>query len=343
MRIAEISTLSRPVPPEGEGSVEQLVGILTEGLCARGHEVTLFATADSRTSAALKSPVAQSYAKGGNMWDWQLYEAFQAREAFRHWRDFDIIHCHSYHFGMLFSAFSERPSLHSIHVDPGPDYAFLHQRTPNAHLHFASHFQARDFPPSLDTHIVPHGIDLGPYQVAPPGQREGYLAFLGRFMAEKGPLEAIAIARSAGMPLKMAAPHNQFYEQEVAPLVNGIDVEYVGELDTQQKARFLAHAQALLYPVRRGEPFGLVLIEAMACGLPVLAFDQGAVPEIISHGETGWISNNPGELAQVARSLSRFEPAAIRKTAEDRFSAARMVDEIERLLCKIAAEPICGR
>ncbi|MCC5874994.1 MAG: glycosyltransferase, partial [Candidatus Sumerlaeia bacterium] len=157
MRIAEIATLGRPVPPTGEGSVELLVSLQTEELVNRGHEVTLFALPSSRTAARLESPVKSSYADGVNAWDWQVYESFQVREAFRQWRDFDIIHCHSYHFGMLYCDFVPIPSLHSIHIEPGPDYLFLAQNTRNRHLHFCSQYQARDFSGVANTHVIPHG------------------------------------------------------------------------------------------------------------------------------------------------------------------------------------------
>jgi glycosyltransferase involved in cell wall biosynthesis len=340
MRIAEISTLGRPVPPKGEGSVESLVGMLSEGLVKRGHEVSLYATADSRTSAALRSPVASSYSMDPTKWDWQLYEAFQAREGFAAWRDFDIIHCHSYHFGLLFCDFVPVPSLHTVHIDAGPDCRFLADRTKNRHLHFASQWQARDFAGCDGVHVIPHGIPMGEFRLADYGERGDYLAFLGRFIPEKGPLEAIEIARRAGMPLKLAAPRTQYFEQVIRPHVDGRAIEYVGELSGSEKAKFLANSRALLYPVRRGEPFGLVLVEAMACGVPVLAFGEGAVPEIVSHGKTGWIGRDIEELARAAARLDDFDPLSIRQHAEDHFSSERMIDQLERLMLRIVEKGV---
>jgi glycosyltransferase involved in cell wall biosynthesis len=338
MRIAEISTLTRPVPPGGEGSVEGLVWSLAEGLTRRGHEVTLFATADSHVSCALRSPVATSYTTDAGKWDWQLYEAFQAREAFGAWRDFDLIHCHSYHFGLLYCDSVPIPSLHTVHIEPGPDFRFLAERTHNRHLHFASVWQAREFAGVPGAHVIPHGIDLGQYRVAAPAERGDYLAFLGRFIPEKGPLEAIAIAGQADMPLKLAAPHNDYYERVIRPHVDGRQVEYVGEVRGSSKTEFLSRARGLLYPVRRGEPFGLVLIEAMASGLPVLALGEGAVPEIVRHGETGWIGQDPVELARAARQLESFDPQAIRRRAEAHYSSEAMVERVEALMRRIVEE-----
>src|SRR3990172_4715112 len=140
MRIAEISTLHRPVPPNGEGSIESLVYTLTEGLCTRGHTVTLFAHPHSRTSALLRSPAKVGVEKGSDIWDWRVYEAFQVSEAFKSWRDFEVIHCHSYHFGLLFCDLVPTPSLHSLHIEPSPDYLFLAERTQNRRMHFCSRY-----------------------------------------------------------------------------------------------------------------------------------------------------------------------------------------------------------
>ncbi|MCA9437985.1 MAG: glycosyltransferase, partial [Candidatus Omnitrophica bacterium] len=157
MRIAEISTLHRPVPPVGEGSIESLVSTLTEGLVERGHEVTLFASADSETNARLWSPVPLERHRNPDAWDWQVYEAFQVREAFRMWEEFDLIHCHSYHFGLLYCDLVPTPSLHSVHIEPGPDYRFLAESTTNRSLHFCSRFQAREFERVEGIEVIPHG------------------------------------------------------------------------------------------------------------------------------------------------------------------------------------------
>lgn len=339
MRIAEISTLARPVPPAGEGSVESLVSAVTEALVQRGHAVTLYATADSKTAATLRSPVPRSYTQDPAMWDWGLYEAYQAREAFLAWRDFDVLHCHAYHYGLLFCDFVPAPSVHSIHIEPGPDYLLLARRTTNRHLVFCSRYQAREFAGLPNVHIVPHGIDVSAFDVAPPEEREDYAVFLGRMIPEKGPLEAIAAARAAGLRLLMAAPTSDYYRQAVAPLVDGDAVVYLGEVAGAEKARLLARAHALLYPVTRGEPFGLVLIEAMACGLPVVASATGATPEIIEHGVTGYLAATPDELARGLREVATLDRRLIRRAAEDRYTVVRMVDGLEAVLRAAAESP----
>jgi len=335
MRIAEIATLLRPVPPDGEGSVESVVSTITEGLVARGHDVTLFALRGSRTAAELRSPVEASYTADPEKWDWQLYEAWQVREAFRSWREFDILHCHSYHHGLLVCDYVQTPSLHTIHIDPGPDYVFLARRTRNRHLLFCSRYQARAFEGVDGVHIVPHGMDMSAYEPAPAGARGNYLAFLGRFIEEKGPLEAIALARRTGLPLKLAAPANAYYHEKIEPLVDGRLIEYVGELGGRRKAEFLARARALVYPVQRGEPFGLVLIEAMASGLPVVALNRGAVPEVVTHGVTGWLCETVEEMADAVARADALDRRAIRREAVERFAADRMIDRIEGVMREI--------
>ena len=331
MRIAEVSTLFRPVPPPGEGSVEHLVGLLADQLTERGHEVTLYALAGSRTKAQLRSPVATSYVEDGSKWDWQVYEAFQVGQAFRDWRDFDVIHCHSYHHGLLFCDLVPIPSLHSLHIEPGPDYAFLAQRTSNRQLVCASRWQARVFGDQPGVHVIPHGIDVDAYD--PDGLvREDYLAFLGRFIPEKGALEAIEIARRAGMRLKLAAPSNDYFERAIRPHVDGERVQYVGQVEGEGKREFLARARGLVYPVERGEPFGLVLVEAMAAGTPVLALRRGAAEEIITHGETGWLGDDLDDLVEGAARLGDFDVATLRRHARENYHCTVMVDHLEDLL-----------
>jgi len=339
MRIALISTLARPVPPPGEGSVELLVSELAEHLVRFGHEVTLYGLANSKTTGRLRSPVETSYVTDSKKWDWQLYEGYQVREAFAAAEDFDVIHCHSYHFGLLFSDFISIPTVHSMHVEPGPDIRFLAERTRNRHLVFASQFQAQPFAGLEDIHVVPHGIDVAKFGVISPSEREGYLAYLGRFHPDKGPLQAIELARASGQPVKLAGPSNDYFRESILPLVDGEQVQYVGELNTEEKAQFLARAQALLYPVERGEPFGLVLVEALACGLPVLALNRGAVPEIVVNGQDGFIAESTDELVAALQKVADVDRETIRRRAVERFSSETMARRFEALYQQAIDEP----
>lgn len=335
MRIAQIATLNRPVPPKGEGSVELLVSLITEELVRRGHDVTLFALPSSKTNARLISPVPRSYSEDSSLWDWQLYENFQVREAFMHWQDFDVIHCHSYHFGLLYCDFVPIPSLHSFHIEPGPDYVFLATATRNRHLLFCSQYQSREFSGIAGVHVIPHGLDLSDYRPLPTGEREGYLAFLGRFTPGKGADLAIQAAKKSGIPLRLAAPPNAYFHEVIAPqLIPGF-IDYLGPLSGEKKADFLARASALLYPVRDAEPFGLVLVEAMASGTPVIAFDRGGVLEIIEHKRTGWISDTDEDFMVGIESVSIFDPMKISAEAHRRFDYRIMVDAMENLLLRL--------
>lgn len=299
--------------------------------------MTLFALPGSHTSARLESPVPESYSENPGIWDWQLYESWQVAQAFRRARDFDIIHCHSYHFGLMYCDFVATPSLHTLHVEPGPDLHFLAQRTRNRHLHFVSRFQARDFHDVAGVSVIPHGIDMDEFRVAGEQEREDYLAFLGRLHPDKGPAEAIAIARRAGVPLKLAAPENDYYREVIAPLVDSSQVQYVGELAPPERAAFLSRARAMLYPIQRGEAFGLVLAEAMASGLPVIAYAVGTVPEIVEHGVTGWLGQTERDLVEGIGHVARFNRESIRRRAEQLYSVTRMVDDLEALMQSLAA------
>jgi len=338
MRIAQISTLARPVPPNGEGSVETLVHGLTEGLIRRGHEVTLFAVAASQTSAHLCSPVETSYAADPRKWDWQLYEAYQVSQAFRDAARFDLIHCHAYSYGFLFCDSVATPSLHSLHIEPGHDTRFLATRTRNRWIHFSSKFQAREFADVPRVHIIPHGIELAQYRVAGPDDRENYLLFLGRFIPEKGPLEAIDIARRAGVPLKLAAPENDYFREILRPQIDGKQIRYIGEVAGDTKRELLTRARALIYPIRDPEPFGLVLLEALASGLPILAFNRGSVSEIVTPGRTGFVGQTGSDLIEQLDSVDSLDRQEIRRDAEERFSHETMLDRLEQLMSHIVAE-----
>jgi glycosyltransferase involved in cell wall biosynthesis len=335
MRIGLISTLGQPVPPRGSGSVESLVHLLAEGFVERGNDVTLFATEGSQTSARLCSPVALPHGKGTNRWDWQAYEAFNVSEAFRSWRDFDVIHCHSYHHGLLWADHVPIPSVHSLHVEPGPDLRFLAERTHNRHLVFCSRFQARGFEDISSGHVIPHGIDLRSFHV---GERGDHLLFLGRFIPEKGALEAIRLARRIDVPLRLAAPANDYYREVLEPEVDGELICHVGEAEGDEKAELLANARALIYPCQRAEPFGLVLVEALASGLPVLALNRGAVPEIITHGVTGTLGDTLEDLEAGLALVDALDRQRIRGEAERRFSVHRMVEEFDRLMIGVQGQ-----
>jgi len=224
----------------------------------------------------------------------------------------------------------------TLHIEPGPDYLFLAKRTHNRHLHFCSQYQARDFDEIPDKSVIHHGIPLFEAVGSHEGPPEDYLAFLGRFLPDKGALEAIHIARESGRRLLLAAPENDYFHAEISRHVDGEQICYIGELGGREKFRFLERASALLYPIKRGEAFGLVLVESLMAGTPVIASNIGAVGEIVEHGVTGFLMERNQDYASAIAALGKLDRKSIRQWAVERFSANRMLDDIEALLVKLA-------
>jgi glycosyltransferase involved in cell wall biosynthesis len=254
-----------------------MTSLLTEGLVARGQDVTLFATGSSRTSARLHALFAEGYREDLSMWPWELCELFNLAAAVERARDFDVIHFQAeyYPMSLALTRLSSTPIIQTLHHAPSEPEVALWSRYPEAPFVAVSKEQARLLAPLNVVAVVPHGIDTDAFAFrAVP---EDYLLFLGRFTEGKGVLPAIDIARKAGMRLVLAAAENEYYRDVVAAHVDGVHVVYAGEVDHAAKVALFGGARALLYPVQSGEPFGLVLAEAMACGTPVAALDRGAV------------------------------------------------------------------
>jgi glycosyltransferase involved in cell wall biosynthesis len=318
-----------PVRP-GEGdSIEQLVSLLTEELVRRGHDVTLFAAGDSVTTAELRSYYTHGYKKSEELWDWRVPETLNAAWVFEQADDFDVLHSHSYHFALPFTLFVSTPVIHTYHVQLGPEVLDGFRRYPEAQLVAISNFQRGELEGLDDVPVIHNGIDTGafPYTAG----RGEYLALLGRMIPSKGAAEAVRVARELDMPLIMAGPSTDWFESDVRSAVDDRLISYVGAIDSEGRNELLAGAAALLYPITYPEPFGLVMIEAMACGTPVAAFGVGAVPEVVEQGVGGsWVppGANLGEAVQSAIQLDR---GRVRQAAVERFDYRRMVDEYERL------------
>jgi glycosyltransferase involved in cell wall biosynthesis len=334
MKIAQLAPVAMPVRP-GEGdSIEQLVSLLTEELVRRGHDVTLFAVGDSVTTAELRSCYAQGYREADEIWDWRVPETLNAAWAFEHASDFEVMHSHSYHFALPFSRFVSTPVVHTYHVQLGPEVLEGFKRYPEAHLVAISNFQRGELDGLADVPVIHNGIDADAFPFsASPG---GYLAFLGRMIPSKGANEAVRIARELEIPLIMAGPSTDWFERDVRPTIDGRLVRYEGTVDVAGRNELLAGAAALLYPIAYPEPFGLVMVEAMACGTPVAAFGVGAVPEVVEQGVSGcWVS--PGEgLARAVQGAIQLDRSRVRQAAVERFDYRRMVDAYERLYGRLA-------
>jgi len=327
LRIAQIAPVATALPPSGSGSVELITWLLTEGLVRRGHDVTLFATGDTQTSARLAAVYPHGYWHDESMWPWELYEMLNLAAAVERASEFDVIHFQAAYYPMSlgFARLCPVPLLQTLHHSPSPEEVRLWARYPEAPFVAISREQARLLSGLNVFDTVLHGIDTDAFVFREtPGE---YVLFLGRFTDGKGVLNAIDIARKADLRIILAAPEDDYYREKVAPLVDGEHVLYAGEVGHAQKVALLGGARALLYPVQAGEPFGLVLAEAMACGTPVAALDRGAVREVIDEGVTGRIFSNERSLREGLPAVFALDRRRVRDRAVERFGAMRMVDE----------------
>ncbi len=341
MRIAQIAPLFEAVPPKHYGGTERVVHWLTEELVAMGHEVTLFATGDSSTSAKLvpARTMAHRFVPNFEVNGAPYMKLLELVR--RHADDFDVLHFHIDFWPLPLFTRQNVPFVNTMHGRMDRDFARdIYPMFPDVPLVSISNNQRAPLPDLHWAATVLHGM---PAEKLRPvaGVEPGYLAFLGRMSPEKGIDSALHIAAACGMKLKIAAKVGAedaaWYEQVIAPLLTGGGVEFIGEIDDSQKPAFLSGARALLVPIDWPEPFGLVMIEAMACGCPVIAYRKGSVPEVIEDGLTGFIVDDvPGAVAAVGR-LTALDRAAVRRRFEERWTARRMADEYVALYRRLIA------
>jgi glycosyltransferase involved in cell wall biosynthesis len=325
LRIAHVGPVAQAIPPPKSGSIETMTSLLTEGLVARGHDVTLFATADSNTAAKLHAVFPHGYRDDESMWPWEMYEMLNLAAAVERAAEFDIIHYEAeyYPMSLAFTRLAPIPILQTLHYAPSESEVELWSRYPQAPFVAISREQARLLNGLNVVDIVLHSIDTNAFEFRE--KPDDYLLFLGRFTEGKGVLQAIDVARRAGMRLVLSAADEEYYRDQVAPHVDGKQIAYYGEADHAAKVKLYGGARALLYPIQAPEPFGLVLAEAMACGTPVAALDRGAVREIVEDGVTGIVFQ---DLDQMAAELSRvfnLDRRRVRERAVARFAIERMV------------------
>ncbi len=339
MRIAQIAPLTEAVPPKLYGGTERVVAFLTDELVAMGHDVTLFASGNSVTRAKLEPMHPKALRFDTNLRDAIAPHMLMLEQVALRADEFDVLHCHLDYWP--FSLFSrlDTPFVTTLHgrLDL-PELKSIYRCFDDVPLVSISDAQRRPLPNANFIATVHHGLpaDL----LVPRPVKPGYLAFLGRICPEKCPDRAIEIARRTGIPLKMAAKVDRvdadYHATAIRPLIDGKLVEHIGEIGDAEKADFLSGAQALLLPIDWPEPFGLVMIEAMACGTPVIAFRAGSVPEVIEDGVTGFVVSNMAEACEAVKRLPELSRAVIRARFEERFTAGRMAEDYVGLYRRLA-------
>jgi glycosyltransferase involved in cell wall biosynthesis len=327
LRIAQVAPLYESVPPQLYGGTERVVSYLTEELVARGHHVSLFASGDSVTSATLVPVTERAIRLDRRRPEPVALHLLMLEELFKQAASFDVIHFHLDGLHLPLARRIPTPSLTTLHgrLDlAGLDV--LYREFTEMPLVSISRAQRAPLVWANWIATVHHGL---PLQLHRPRYRPGkYLGFIGRIAPEKGVDRAIAIARRVGIPLKVAAKVDHadwdYFKERIEPLFESSAVEYIGEIGDQDKSAFLGDALALLFPIDWPEPFGLSMIEAMACGTPVIAFRHGSVPEVIDEGATGFIVNSVDEAAACVERAATLDRERCRKSFEERFTAARM-------------------
>ncbi|MGQ9367274.1 glycosyltransferase family 4 protein [Azospirillum sp. ST 5-10] len=331
MRIAQIAPLMERVPPRLYGGTERIVSYLTEALVGEGHAVTLFASGDSVTAASLVACSGEALRLDPAILDIVPHMSLMLEKVRQRADEFDVLHFHIDCVQMPLLRELGSRAVTTLHgrLDL-PDLQPFYREFSDVPLVSISMAQRAPMPPVNWVGTVYHGLPAAGYPT-PGGAGEGYLAFLGRISPEKRPDRAIEIARRAGMPLRIAAKVDKvdqaYFAGKIEPLIDGRQVQFIGEVDEAQRLDFLGKADALLFPIDWPEPFGLVMIEAMACGTPTIAFRCGSVPEVIDHGISGFIVDNVDQAVEAVRRLPELDRSDVRRRFDARFTAARMASD----------------
>ena len=340
MRIAQVAPLYESVPPKRYGGTERIVSYLTEELVSRGHEVTLFASADSVTRARLVGCCPQAIRTDPSCHDPLAWHMVMLERVARERDNFDIIHFHVDYLAYSFARHFQLPHVTTLHGRQDlPELTVLYREYTEMPVVSISQAQREPLPHARWIATVQHGLPVDLY--AFHEQPGGYLAFLGRVSPEKRLDEAIEIATRLGVVIRVAAKVDRndrdYYVHKIAPLLHNPYVDFIGEITDDEKGDFLGGAQALLFPIDWPEPFGLVLIEAMACGTPVVAYRRGSVPEIIADGETGFLVDNADQAVAAIKRVPALSRRRCREVFEARFSCPRMADDYLKIYAALSA------
>lgn len=343
MRIAQVSPLWERVPPPGYGGIELVVGQLCDELVRRGHQVTLFASGDSQTLADLDAVCPQALRLDAEVVEPDAYAILQYKRVLDRAREFDIIHFHNGFTALPYADLLSTPSVHTLHNGFTRENREVYSQY--AHLNYltisdAQRQRVRDLNVVRTVH---NGIDLDDYPfVETPADDPPYLAFLSRLSPEKGAHHAIEIAKRSGWTLKLAGKidrhDREYFDRAIAPHLDGTQIQYHGELSHADKVRLLGHATATLFPITWDEPFGLVSIESMATGTPVIAMRRGAIPEVIAHGTTGFICDSLDDAVAAVDEVASLTRSHGRDLVARNFSVGSMVEKYEAAYRKVLYE-----
>jgi glycosyltransferase involved in cell wall biosynthesis len=341
MKIAQIAPLWERVPPPAYGGIELIVGLLTDELVARGHEVTLFASGDSLTSAKLESIHPQALRLDPSIKEPSIYEMLQLANVYERSGEFDLIHSHMGCVALPYSKLTQTPTVHTLHgiFTPDNEKMFVHAKSqPYVSISNAQ----RETRLGLN-HVatVYNSIDVSAHHFFPVADEPSYMAFLGRISPEKGPHLAIEIAKATGIPLKMAGKVDPFdveyFEEQIKPQIDGELIQFLGEADHFMKNDLMGRAFVTLFPITWREPFGLVTIESMAAGTPVIAMNLGSVPEVVADGVSGYICNTVAECIEAVAKVPALSRAACREYVAQRFGVEQMAAGYEAVYQQILA------
>ncbi len=341
MKLAMLSPIAWRTPPRHYGPWEAVVSLITEGLVDRGLDVTLFATADSITKAKLRAVCPRGYEEDPEIMP-KVWECLHISECFEHGDEFDLIHNHFDFLPLTYTAMTRTPVVTTIHGFSSPRILPVYKKY-NGRVYYVSISDA-DRSPELDyIATVHHGIDLSLFTFRE--KPDDYLLFFGRFHPEKGAREAIEAARRVGRRLIMAGiiQDRDYFEREIEPHIDGDRVQYVGSAGPEKRDKLLGGAYALLHLISFDEPFGLSVVEAQACGTPVVAINRGSMPEVIDHGRTGFLCHDLDEAVEALGRIGEIDRRACRRWVEERFSVDRMVDDYVRVYERILGVSLAPR
>jgi len=336
MRILQIAPLWISVPPQTYGGTELVVSLLTEELIKRGHEVTLLASGDSKTSAKL-IPVWPRCLWGAHLSAPHAAFSLIYQKLFEIQEEFDIIHDHCEFYTAPYSQFLKRPLISTIHHPMYEEMIILFKKFPQINYVAISKHQRKSAPGVNFIKTIYHGLPIEEYSFNPnPGD---YLLWLSKLTPQKGPAEAIEVAKKSGEKLIIAGiipkEYEDYFEYRLKPLIDGEQIQFVGPVNFEKKVELFKNAKAFLYPIKRPEPFGLVVIESMACGTPVIAYKEGAMPELIKDGKTGFLVDSQEGMIEALKKINLIKRVNCRRHVAKKFTLQKMVNKYEALYNKI--------